>query len=98
MTLRLVYDDRQSTFEELFNKDKSVTNHHRNLQVLVIEWYKVYHGLAAELDIFIKKIDTIQHQNKKKLNLFIMAQKQYPFLAQKYENFCQVTLRSLIKY
>ena len=61
MTLRLVYDDRQSTFEELFNKDKSVTNHHRNLQVLVIEWYKVHHGLAAELDIFIKKIDTIQH-------------------------------------
>ena len=33
-----------------------------------------------------------------------MAQKQHPFLAQKYENFCQVTLKiqkiltSLIKY
>ena len=52
-TLWCVYDDRQSTFEELFNKDKSVTNHHRNLPVLLIEWYKVYHGLAAELMTFL---------------------------------------------
>ena len=29
--LRLVYDDRQSTFEELLNIDKSVTIHHKNL-------------------------------------------------------------------
>ena len=46
--LRLVYDDRQSTFEELLNIDKSVTIHHRNLQVLATELYKVHHGLAAE--------------------------------------------------
>ena len=39
--LRLVYDDRQSTFEELLNIDKSVTIHHRNLQVLAAELYKV---------------------------------------------------------
>ena len=32
--LRLVYDDSQSTFEKLLNIDKSVTIHHRNLQVL----------------------------------------------------------------
>ena len=37
--LRLVYDDRQSTFEELLNIDKSVTNHHRNLQTLATEVY-----------------------------------------------------------
>ena len=49
-----VYDDRQSTFEELLNIDKSVTIHHRNLQVLATELYKVHHGLAPELmsDIF----------------------------------------------
>ena len=47
--LRLVYDDRQSTFEELLNIDKSVTIHHRNLQVLATELYKVHHGLAPEL-------------------------------------------------
>ena len=31
------------------NIDKSVTIHHRDLQVLATELYKVYHGLAAEL-------------------------------------------------
>ena len=56
-TLQLVYDDRQSTFEELLNIDKSVTIHHRNLQVLATELPKVYHGLASELmhDIFKKR-------------------------------------------
>ena len=39
--LRPVYDDRQSTFDELLNIDKSVTIHHRNLQVLAAELYKV---------------------------------------------------------
>ena len=47
--LRLAYDDRQSKFEELLNIDKSVTIHHRNLQVLATELYKVHHGLAPEL-------------------------------------------------
>ena len=53
-TLRLVYDDRQSTFEELLNIDKSVVIHDRNLQVLGTKLYKVRHGLAPELmnDIF----------------------------------------------
>ena len=55
--LRLAYDDRQSKFEELLNIDKSVTIHHRNLQVLATELPKVYHGLASELmhDIFKKR-------------------------------------------
>ena len=46
--LRLVYDDRQSTFEGLLNRDKSVTIHHRNLQVLSTELYKVHHRLAPK--------------------------------------------------
>ena len=37
--LRLVYDYRQSIFEELLNKDKSVTIHHGNLQVFATELY-----------------------------------------------------------
>ena len=55
--LRLVYDDRQSAFEELLNISKSVTNHHRNLQVLATELYNVHHGLAPELmnDILKKR-------------------------------------------
>ena len=39
--LRLVYDDRQPTFEELLNIDNSVTIHHSNLQVLAADLYDV---------------------------------------------------------
>ena len=48
---------RQSTFEELLNIVKSVTIHHRNLQMLATELYKVLHGFAPELmkDIFKKR-------------------------------------------
>ena len=55
--LRLFYEDRQSTFEELLNIDKSATIHDRNLQVLAAELYKVPHGLAPDLlnDIFKKR-------------------------------------------
>ena len=44
--LRLVYDDRHLTFEDLLNMDKSVTIHHTHLQVLATELYKVHRGLA----------------------------------------------------
>ena len=55
--LRLVYDYRQSTLEELLNINKSVSIHHINLQVLATELYKVRHGLTPELmnDIFKKR-------------------------------------------
>ena len=39
--LRTVYDDYSSSFEDLLNKDKSVTIHQRNLQQLAIEIFKV---------------------------------------------------------
>ena len=57
MALRLVYDDKQSTCEELLNINKSITIQNRNLQVLATELYKVHYGLAPELmnDIFEKR-------------------------------------------
>ena len=39
--LRLVYDDYMTPFEELLLKDKSVSIHHRNLQNVAIEMFKV---------------------------------------------------------
>ena len=43
--LRIVYKDHFSSFEELLSKDKSVTAHQRNLQILVTEMYKILNGL-----------------------------------------------------
>ena len=44
--LRMVYFDKTSSFEELLIKDGSVTIHHRNLQVLAVEMFKVIKGIA----------------------------------------------------
>ena len=53
-SLRAVYNDKKSTFEELLDKDNSVTIHQRNLQVLATELYKVKTNIAPEIvkDIF----------------------------------------------
>ena len=44
--LRIVYDDCSSSFEDLLNKDNSVTIHQRNLQQLVIDIFQVKLGIA----------------------------------------------------
>ena len=56
--LHIVYDDYSFTFEDLLNKDKSVTIHQRNLQQLAIEVFKVKIGIAPitmnEIFTFVK--------------------------------------------
>ena len=47
--LRLVYRDLNSTFEELLNRDKSVSIHHRNIHQVAIEMYKVKNNLSLPL-------------------------------------------------
>lgn len=44
--LRLVCFDYKSSFQELLHRDKSVTIHHRNIQQVAIEMYKVKNNLA----------------------------------------------------
>ena len=52
--LRTIYNDKQSSFNELLEKDGSVSIHKRNLQVLATEMYKISNGLSTPLmkDIF----------------------------------------------
>ena len=45
--LRLNYEDRQSTFEELLIQHKSA--HHKNLQILATEMCQVQHGIASDI-------------------------------------------------
>ena len=44
--LRIIYNDKQSSFTELLNKDSSVSIHIRNIQMLAIEMLKFYNGLS----------------------------------------------------
>ena len=47
--LRVTYQDYQFTFLLLLKKDKSVTIHQRNLQVLVTEIFKAKNDLSPEI-------------------------------------------------
>ena len=47
--LRLIYNDKQLTFEELLEKDDSASIHIRNLQTIAIEMYKVMNGGYPEI-------------------------------------------------
>ena len=46
--LRITYQDNMSTFQELLNKDNSLSIHHRNLQVLATEMFKIHRGLSPK--------------------------------------------------
>ena len=55
--LRITYQDNTSTVQELLNKDKSVSVHHRNLQVLATEMFKIHRGFSPEIlrETFVSK-------------------------------------------
>ena len=47
--LRIVYGDYESTFDELLVRDGSVRIHHRNIQSVALEMFKVKNDLCPEL-------------------------------------------------
>ena len=59
-TLRIVYGDYSSSFEDFLNKDKSVPIHQRKLQQLVIDISKVKIGIAP---MIMNKIFTFVENN-----------------------------------
>ena len=44
--LRILYQDKKSSFEKLLQKDKSVSVHMKNLQYLATEIFKVKNSLS----------------------------------------------------
>ena len=46
--LRLVYNDYNSSFDDLLQNDNSVCIHHQNIQKVAIEMFKVVNGLCPE--------------------------------------------------
>ena len=51
--LRITYGDKTSIFQQLLEKDNSVSIHHRNLQTLATEMFKISNNLSLD---FVKEI------------------------------------------
>ena len=47
--VQLIYNDKRSSFEDLLEKDNSVSIHHKNLQALAIEMFKVHTKTSPEI-------------------------------------------------
>ena len=47
--LRVTYNDGLSSFEELLERDNSVSVHNRNIQFLAIELYKVFNDICPDI-------------------------------------------------
>ena len=62
--LRITYKDKISSFQELLNKDGSVTIHNRNLQVLATEIYKYWNGFSPKLMGEIFKLNEHQYYRR----------------------------------
>ena len=68
--LRIIYNDKRSSFIKLLEKDNSVSIHQRNLQILAIEMFKVSNGLSPVLMNDIFKLRGEQTYNLRKLSQF----------------------------
>ena len=68
--LRLIYNEKQSSYKELLIKDGMVSINHRNIQTLAAEMFKVKNGMSPEIicDIFTKRINN--HYNLRYINHF----------------------------
>ena len=89
--LRLIYSDKKSSYENLLENDNSVSIHHKNIQALAIEMFKVKHKLCPDItsDIFKEWTNnTIYEIAMTSLflgfTLSIMEQKVLHILAQRY--------------
>ena len=57
--LRIVYNDKQSSFNELLEKDVSVSIHMRNMQILATEMYKLINNLSPPIMNRVFKFSSI---------------------------------------
>ena len=61
--LRMIYNDKISNFEELLNKDNSVSIHHSNIHALAIEMYKVANDMSPDIMNEVFKLRNTPHYN-----------------------------------
>ena len=61
--LRMIYNDKISSFEELLKKDNSVSIHHNNIHTLAIEMYEVANDRSSDIMNNVFKLKNTPHCN-----------------------------------
>ena len=69
-SLRIVYSDQSSTFEELLERDKTFSIHHKNIQSLAIEIYKFVNGLSSEI---MNSVFYLKENNRYSLRMYMSS-------------------------
>ena len=99
--LRIIYSDKKSSFDELLDKDESVSIHHQNIQKLGIEMLKVLNGENRQIvnEIFRIRDETSYELRQgscfHKLIPFSAVQKVYHFSVRKSGNLYHMILNTL---
>ena len=63
LCLRIIYNDKRSTFEEFLAKDNSVSVHQNNIHTIAIEMYKVISGISPEIINEVFKVELSPSKN-----------------------------------
>ena len=59
----MIYNDKISHFEELLNKDNSVSIRHKNIHALAIEMWKVANDISPNMINGVFKLRNTPHYN-----------------------------------
>ena len=86
-SLRLITNDKTSTFEHLLQANNEITTHQRNLQVLMVEVFKIINGFAPPMmeDFFlfcenahnIRNFQIISNESKKSIRWYRLETMKY---------------------
>ena len=68
--LRIVYNDKQSSFNELLEKDGSVSIHIRNIQIPATEMYKLINNLSPPIMNRVFKLNSDSRYNLRQISQF----------------------------
>ena len=72
--LRMIYNDKLSSFDEHLGKDGRASTNHRNLQVYEIEMFKFRKGMSTPIMSDLFKIKKDPCYSLKKTVMFIIHQ------------------------
>ena len=100
--LRIMYSDKQSSFETLLEKDDSVSVHNQNLQILATEMYKIKNDLSPLIFTELFEQRNEQHYDLRKNSQFTKppvstvyhGSESIPFLGPKIWNILQNRLKN----